>query len=135
MTDILNTIQSYTNRIDSPGNILYGCILVLIIVYSAVIPLEYKRFADSTLGRILGLAAVYATIHQLGWIYGLLTAMAFLLLLHGGTKVNEEGFNGGGSVTEKKTDGTNRWWVDKVLGEQTTAIATDQVKTSAVGCS
>ena len=135
MTDILNTIQSYTNRIDSPGNILYGCILILIIVYSAVIPLEYKRFADSTLGRILGILAVATTIHQLGWIYGLLTAMAFLLLLHGGTKVNEEGFNGGGSVTEKKTDRTNRWWVEKVLGEQTTAIETDQIKTSAVGCS
>jgi hypothetical protein len=117
--------------LDSPSKIVYGCILILLIVYSAVIPLEYKHFADSTTGRILGMAAVYAAVHYLGWTFGLLTAMAFLLLLHGGVSTRE-GFDGGGTVSEKKVIG-NRWWVEKVLGEVPSAVATDRVTTSSPG--
>ena len=70
---------------------------------------------------------------HVGWIHGLLTAVAFLLLLHGGVSVTlNEGFDGGGGVTEKKTIG-NRWWVEKVLGETTSSIATDRVITGAPG--
>jgi hypothetical protein len=57
--------------------------------------------------------------------------MAFLLLLHGGVSTRE-GFDGGGTVSEKKVIG-NRWWVEKVLGEVPSAVATDRVTTSAPG--
>jgi len=131
MMDIAHILQSYTMLVDSPAKLVYGCILILLIVYSAVIPIEYKHLANSTIGRILGIAAVTVSIHYLGWVYGLLTAMAYLLILHGGVSINE-GFDGGGTVSEKKVIG-NRWWVEKVLGEVPSSIATDKVTTNAPG--
>jgi len=113
-------------KIDSPGKLLYGFIIILIIVYSSVIPSQYKVFADSILGRVFGIAIIYGVIKGLGWIYGLLTAMAFLLILMG---ARTEGFDGGGSVSQKKIVG-DRWFVEKVLGEDPTSIATDRVTTA-----
>ena len=120
-------IMHFMPTMDSPIKMIYGCILVLIIVYSSVIPLEYKRFADSPLGRIFGIAIVYGVIQQLGWIYGILTAMAFLLLLHGGIQVRE----GFGDMAEKKTT-SNKWYVERILGKPN-MIVTDQVVSFAPG--
>ena len=111
----------------SPIKMIYGCILVLIIAYSSIIPLEYKRFADSPLGRIFGIAIVYGVIQHLGLMYGMLTAMAFLLLLHGGIQVNE-GFRN----LEAKETTSNKWYVERILGKPNEVI-TDQVKTNAPG--
>ena len=124
---IPSDIIHFLPTMDSPIKMIYGCILVLIIVYSSIIPLEYKRFADSPLGRIFGIAIVYGVIQQLGWIYGILTAMAFLLLLHGGIQVRE----GFGDMAEKKTT-SNKWYVERILGKPDT-IVTDQVVTNAPG--
>jgi hypothetical protein len=107
----------------SPLLLVYGAILVLIIVYSSEIPLEYKQFADSSLGRVIGIAIVYGTIHTLGWVYGLLVALAFLLLLHGGMQV-KEGFYG--LMAEKETT-NKRWYVERILGKPD-KIVTDQVQ-------
>jgi len=126
-------LQPYMSIVDSPSKLVYTCILILIIVYSSVIPMEYKRFADSMLGRGLGIAIVYGVTMHVGWIHGLLTAIAFLLLLHGGVSVNlNEGFDGVGSISDKKTIG-NRWWVEKIIGEHPSAISTDRVTTGAPG--
>lgn len=84
----LSDIRQYITS-TSPLLLVYGAILVLIIVYSSEIPVHYKQFADSSLGRVIGIAVVYGTIHTLGWVYGLLVALAFLLLLHGGMQVKE----------------------------------------------
>ena len=121
-------IIHFMPRMDSPIKMIYGCILVLIIVYSSVIPLEYKRFADSLLGRIFGIAIVYGVIQQLGWIYGILTAMAFLLLLHGGIQVRE----GFGNMIKKETTRSPTWYVEQMLGKPD-MIVTDQVVTIAPG--
>jgi hypothetical protein len=69
----------------------------------------------------------------MGWVYGILTAMAFLLILNGAPRDNIglEGFDGGGTVTEKKIIG-KRWFVEKILGENPKKIATDKVTTTAV---
>ena len=104
--------------------------MVVLIVYSNLIPSEYRSFADSMLGRVFGIAVVYGVIEGMGWIYGLLTALAFLLLINGAPSTSE-GFDGGGSVSEKKRIG-NRWFVERVLGENPYKIATDRVNTSAI---
>jgi hypothetical protein len=124
-------LRPYANLTQSPYQLAYGCTLILLIVYSSIIPLQYKQFTDSLFGRVLGISIVYAVVHYLGWVYGLLTALAFLLLLHGGIAVSE-GFDGGGSVTEKTTTGA-RWYVEKVLGERPRKIAIQEVHTSAPG--
>ena len=131
---MVNSLQVLLNNLDSPIKLVYGVFLILIIVYSPVIPFEYRIFADSLLGRIFGVAIVYGVIESLGWVYGLLTAMAFLLVLNGAPRLpasNVEAFDGGGTVTEKKIIG-RKWFVEQVLGENPKKIATDKVTTTAI---
>lgn len=108
---IPSDIIHFLPTMDSPIKMIYGCILVLIIVYSSIIPIEYKRFMDSPLGRIFGIAIVYGVIQQLGWVFGILTAMTFLLLLHGGIQVRE----GFGNMIKKETTRSPTWYVEQML--------------------
>jgi hypothetical protein len=131
---MINSFQVLMMNLDSPVKLIYGVGLVLLIVYSSVIPTEYSTFADSLLGRIFGIAIVYGVVESMGWVYGLLTALAFLLIINGAPRTENaglEGFDGGGTVTEKKIIG-KRWFVEKVLGEHPRKIATDKVITSAI---
>jgi len=129
---LVSSFQLFITNLDSPAKLIYGFIIVLVIVYSSIIPNEYRVFADSALGRVFALAIVYGIVESLGWIYGLLTALAFLLVLNGAPRFSiQEAFDGGGAVTEKKIVGT-RWFVEKVLGERPKKIATDRVTTTAV---
>jgi hypothetical protein len=130
----MNSLQVLMMNLDSPFKLLYGFILILIIVYSPMIPFEYRDFTDSLLGRIFGVIIIYGVVESLGWVYGLLTALAFLLIINGAPRVERttlEAFDGGGSVSEKKVIG-RRWFVEKVLGENPKKIATDRVTTSAI---
>jgi hypothetical protein len=129
---LLQSLETLMTNIDSPYKLIYGCILILIIVYSSVIPSDYKLFADSLLGRVFGIGIIYGVIQSVGWIYGLLTAMAFLLILHGSRSTLQEGFDGGGTISEMKIIG-KRWFVEKVLGETPSKIAVDRVITAAPG--
>jgi hypothetical protein len=131
---MVNSFHVLMMNLDSPAKLIYGAFLILIIVYSPVIPFEYRTFADSLLGRIFGVAIVYGVIETLGWVYGLLTAIAFLLVITGAPSnfaAATEGFEGGGTVTEKKVVG-RKWFVEQVLGENPKKIATDKVTTTAV---
>jgi hypothetical protein len=129
---MVNSIQILMANLDSPAKLSYGFILVLIIVYAPVIPSEYRVFADSLLGKLFGIAIVYGVIESFGWVYGILTALAFLLVLNGAPRMNGlEGFDGGGTVSEKRIIG-KKWFVERVLGENPKKIATDKVMTTAV---
>jgi hypothetical protein len=67
-------------------------------------------------------------------VYGLLTAITVILLINstfGQTNTELEGFDGGGTVSEKKIVG-RKWFVEQVLGETPKKIATDKVNTTAV---
>ena len=132
MGGMVNSFQVLLMNLDSPAKLIYGTLLILIIVYSPIIPGEYRTFADSLLGRIFGVAIVYGVVESLGWVYGLLTALAFLLVQNGAPRAQSlEGFDGGGTVSEKKIVG-RRWFVERVLGEEPKKIATDKVYTTAV---
>lgn len=136
MGGMVFSFQEVLSKLDSPAKLIYGFILLLLIVYSPIVPLDYRRFMDSLLGRVFGIAIVYGVIESLGWVYGLLTALVFLTILRGISKTNplvvaEEGFDGGGTVSEKRRIG-KRWFVEKVLGENPIKIATDKVQTTAV---
>ncbi len=131
MHQMIGTLHQLLATMDSPAKLLYGFVMVVLIVYSNLIPSEYRSFADSMLGRVFGIAAVYGVVEGMGWIYGLITALAFLLVINGAPSAPSEGFDGGGSVSEKKSIG-NRWFVERVLGENTQKIATDRVNTNAI---
>jgi len=108
---MVRSFQVLITNLDSPTKLIYGVILILIIVYSSVIPSEYRLFADSLLGRVFGIGIIYGVIQTLGWVYGLLTALAFLLVLNG---YRIEGFDG--SITSYKGSG-DTWYVEKVLNK------------------
>lgn len=129
----VNPLQNIISTVDSPYKLLYGALLVILIVYSPMIPREYRNFADSVLGRVFGVAVVYAVVYFFGWVYGLFTALSFVLILHGSLRIENvaEGFNGGGSINEKDVIG-KRWFVEKILGERPKRIETDKVHTSAI---
>lgn len=142
---VVDSIHMMISRLDSPAMLIYGFLLVLVIVYSPIIPTDARVFADSFLGRVFGVAIVYGITETLGWVYGLLTAMAFLLILNGAprygnplmegflSKKKEEGFTAGGTVTAKNVITHNRrWFVEEVLGECPSAIESDRVMTQAV---
>jgi len=125
MHKLVYSVQDMVHAMDSPAKFLYGAVMVIIIVYSSLIPSEYRAFADSMLGRVFGIAIVYGVVESMGWMYGLLTALAFLLIINGAPST-KEGFEGGGSVSEKSRIGPS-WFVECVLGERTRKIATDRV--------
>jgi hypothetical protein len=129
-----HSFQILLTNMDSPAKLLYGLFLILIIVYSPLIATEHRLFADSMLGRVFGIAIVYGVIESLGWVYGLLTALAFLLILQSAPRTSGgmEGFDGGGTVSEKKVDRDTKWFVERVLGENPRKIANDQVSTYPV---
>ena len=119
-----------TEQLDSPYRLMFGVVLILTIVYAPIISGEIRSFADSVLGRVLGIGMVYVVVQSMGWVYGLLTAMAFLLLLNGASRMIE-GFDGGGTVSEKKII-DKKWFVESVLGEKPKMIAVDRITTSAI---
>ena len=111
---MIRSFQGLITNLDSPAKLIYGVILILIIVYSSVIPSEYRIFADSLLGRVFGIGIIYGVIQSLGWVYGLLTALAFLLVINGYRFEGFEGFDG--SITSYKGSG-DTWYVEKVLNK------------------
>ena len=128
----MNTLQLFISRLDSPYKLLFGFVLILSIVYAPVVPIEIRQFTDTLLGRILGIGFVYGVIHFMGWVYGLLAALAFLVILYGAPRLEYvEGFSGGGSINEKKIVG-KKWFVERVLGESPKKIETDKVQTTAI---
>ena len=84
--------------LESPLSLAYAVGLALLIVYSSAVPDDLRRFADTLLGRILGVLWIYVVVEGMGWMFGLFSAMAFLAVLylspHSLWAGAEEGFQG-----------------------------------------
>jgi len=132
------SFQMLLNNIDSPAKLIYGFIVVLVIVYSSEIPSDYKLFMDSILGRVFGIAIIYGVIQSLGWVYGLLTALAFLLIMNGVNRSVNQSVNQ--SEQSERVEGfqstdvsyKNRWYVEKVLKERPSEINIHEDITTAI---
>ena len=138
--------------LDSPPKLAYGLVVVLLIVFVDQVPAYVRDVADSFFGRLVGVGLVVGATLQLGWVYGLLTAIAVLLLLRGARRLS--------AVADRETDTSplmallgiggptpanegfqvqqvaeavgNRWYVERVLGEQPVGIVTTTADTMAV---
>lgn len=128
---VIRMFQSIMDQFDSPVRILYGVIATLLIVYASLLPSEVVSFVDSMVGRILSLGGIYLIATKVSWVYGLLTALVFLVILRSSAIQYAEGFYGGSAVTEKPRIG-KRWFVEKVLGEDPQMITTEKVVTLPV---
>lgn len=113
---------------DYPIEYLVGLVLAVIIVYAGQIPASYVAFVDSVGGRLVGIVGVLAVLRYFGWIYGVLAALAFMVLMRGAVVAGEEGFVN--QIVKERIGG--RWYVERVLGEQPEVIDTDVVSTAAV---
>ena len=129
---------SLTPLLESPLKLVYGVTLILLIVYSSLVPDNIRTFADTLLGRIIGILWVYLTIETLGWLFGLFTGLALLTIIYlspyspfSSVSPFTEGFQSSSGVVEKERIG-KRWFVERVLGEHPVAISTEKVTTLPV---
>ena len=111
----VNPLSSLIDSLDSIQKLVYGGVLVLIIVYANNVPTGVRTTVDSFTGRIVGLAIIVATARFIGWVYGLLAAVAFLLILRG-APATTEGFSG--IIGKNVEHPSEKWFIERVLGER-----------------
>lgn len=125
-----SSIGLLLENMDPIHNIIYGVLLVVLIVYAGEVPMSIRTTLDTMGGRAIGIVIMLGTLRYIGWVYALLFAIAFLLVLDNATREVNEGFL---TLDHKKVERPNdRWFVEKVLGERTVEIETDNVITQPV---
>uniref|UniRef100_A0A6C0DGQ2 Uncharacterized protein n=1 Tax=viral metagenome TaxID=1070528 RepID=A0A6C0DGQ2_9ZZZZ len=118
-------------HMDTVPNMIYGFIVIVAISFSDKIPPSFSTFADSALGRLIGVGIVVAVTHFLGWSYGLLTAVAFLLVLRASPRLSNQDADGFKDMDTRKIQGS-RWFVERVLGEKPKGLINQDVTTQAI---
>jgi len=116
-------------HLDTVPNMIYGVLMIVIIAFHGQIGYTMASYADSALGRVLGISLVIAVTHFMGWSYGLLTALAVLLIIHSSPRlagVDGEGFE---DLKRVSAQGNHKWFVEKVLKEGGKGITTDDAAT------
>lgn len=139
--------------IQQNGSIFFTGALLLLLVYIQHLPQRIPQFIQTPYGSIIGLLFVFAITRQFGWPQGILTGLAFVLLLsdytiHGPIKKGE-GFQEMKAVNEGFHDITpamyptaslqkvflpdkHRWFIERITGETPLLIEENIVKTHAV---
>uniref|UniRef100_A0A6C0APK4 Uncharacterized protein n=1 Tax=viral metagenome TaxID=1070528 RepID=A0A6C0APK4_9ZZZZ len=118
-------------HLDTVPNMIYGLITIIAIAFSDKIPPSFSIFADSALGRLIGVGIVVAITHFLGWSYGLLTAVAFLLVLRASPRLSNQNADGFKDMDTREIQGS-RWFVERVLGEKPRELINQDVTTQAI---
>ena len=118
------------DHLDTIPHMIYGFIVIILIVFVDKVPAHTGRYIDTAIGRILGLAAIGLCLHFVGWTYALLTAVAFLLLVHISNR--QQQVKDGFQDLETRQILGNRWFVETVLGECPEVIESENVTTNAV---
>lgn len=140
-TTVLDKMIQYIidsfKTIDSPEKVVLGFVLTIIIIFS-------ENFSDTLMndlsfvlrhpiGLAVGFIVVCLMTEYIGWIYGLLSVVVFILVAKGHKLSHEkdvtvEQFS---DLVKKRTQG-HRWFVEKVMNEDPRVIETDRVETVAV---
>jgi len=136
---LANNLRISISQIDEPWKLVIGFLLVFLIIYS-------ERFSDmlgyqthislrSLGGRLIGVTFVLLVATTVGWVYGLLSAIAFLLIMRDDAMVEEkekevtvEQFS---DLVVKARQG-NKWFIERALNEEPTLIEEDRVETAAI---
>ena len=123
-------LDTLLKNMDTVPHLLYGALIIVLITFMGRVPPAVSRFADSSVGRLIAVGLVLGVTYALGFPYGLLTAVALLLVIHASPRLSAtaEGFD---DMQTYDTVGT-RWFVERVLGEQPKKIVNDGAVTTAV---
>ena len=125
-------LESLLKNMDTVPHLLYGALVVVLITFIGRVPPAVSRFADSSIGRLIAVGLVLGVTYALGFPYGLLTAVALLLVIHASPRLSATpGAEGFDDMQTYDTVGT-RWFVERVLGEQPKKIVNDGAVTTAV---
>jgi hypothetical protein len=114
--------------------------LVLLSVYVSRIPSEVLDKFSRLPYQFLGLLAVVSITGVYGWIHGILAALAFTLIVSHSLRRTREGLEDydGPAVLIADSQETDivpdkqRWFVEKVMGENPFLVRERTVSTSAV---
>jgi hypothetical protein len=124
--------QNFTELLEkygSPFEILLFIVLFLGIVFMSKLPPALAKHSDTTLGRLFWAAATYFVVNRYGWSIGLVFALfAGLLIGAGSSKSIKEGFNADLRVIPSN----DKWFIERVLGENPKLIEEENVKTQAI---
>ncbi len=135
---MLDILHKYTK----PLEFYFGVLLVLGIIYVGQIPPAIQYFANTILGRagLFILTIIVADMYS--WVYALLMALFTVLLIAVAPRTLKEAFQGANSpaagqslppdtelklVTQKQ-----KWWVERLLGEDPVGIEEEKVRTSSI---
>lgn len=133
-------VLDWTQQSNSLYLTVFIAVLIIWAVYAEKLPPEWRWQLSTTIGRLLLLLMLYLVFTIAGWLPALLFAIAIALTwsnrpLWKPVGVPEEGFSSGereGFSNMKKSDvETDRWFVEKTLGERPKHIVEDRVETMA----
>lgn len=147
---VRKTLLDTLTKAYKPATLVVNLLFVLLIVYGKLIPDDFRKQADTFLGRLFLIVLVTTVTLQFGWVTGLLAALSVALFL-GNPKNNvqvqkasypiaenfviKEKFGpGSGETTNMKVpkDSDNKWLVERILKENPVAIEEERVETIAV---
>jgi len=114
-------------NLDSVPHLIYGILMLVLIAFVDQLSPTLSRYADTALGRVVGIAVIFGVLYSLGSVYGLLTATVVLLLIHSSPR----SIDGFANLDSREIQG-NRWYVERVLGEHPTRIIDERVDTDSV---
>jgi hypothetical protein len=126
-----NPLDIVLKHLDTVPHMIYGALMIVLITFNGQIGVSTAAFVDSALGRVLGIGLVLIVVNQMGWSYGLLTALAFLLIIHASPRLAATGIEQFEDLKRHEAKG-NKWFVEKVLGENPAGITSDDANTEAV---
>jgi hypothetical protein len=126
-----NPLDIVLKHLDTVPNMIYGALVIVLITFVGQVSPTVSSYADSALGRVLGVALILAVTQLMGWTYGLLTALAFLLVVHSSPRLAATSFDNFEDLKRNEAKGT-KWFVEKILGENPHGIETDDVTTHPV---
>ena len=126
-----NPLDIVLQHLDTVPHMVYGTLMIVLITFHGRIGSTISSYADGALGRVLGIGLVLGITQTLGWTYGLLTALAFLLIVHGSPRLGATGTDSFEDLKRHEAKGT-LWFVEKVLGENPQGITSDSAVTKAV---
>lgn len=116
--------------------------LVLTSVYVSRIPVTTLRWFRSSIVQFVSLIAIFLITARYGWIHGILAVLAFALTVSTALRLAPTVTNGfmdytpavifSNGIDTTLVPDDNRWFVERVLGENPFLIREREVKTSAV---
>ena len=127
---VRNILVDFSMKHVSNVQVIITILLVLGITFPTSIPIEIRKQASTTVGRLFLFLGLYGILMTDGWFYGIL-AVIFISLVLSTVPGSYEGFQNT-SYSLKLVDEKKRWWVEEILNENPVAIEAEKVKTAAV---